>query len=167
MYCTLRNSLHGLRARIALLMLVGALSGGCATLGESLETPEVSLAGLRLVEAGITRQRYDLTLNVRNPNAIPLPVRGLAYRIDLAGERFAAGETLRSFTIPANGESEFELSITTDLLQSLGSLQRLIEQRQQLLDYSIGGELQVDLPLVRAIPFSKTGAVDLAADYRF
>lgn len=154
-------------ARIAAFLCLGIVLSGCATLSESLESPEVSLASLRLVEAGIARQRYDLTLHVRNPNAIPLPVRGLAYRIDLAGERFAAGETLRSFTIPANGESQFELSITTDLLRSLSSLQRLIEQREQSLDYSIGGELQVDLPLVRAIPFSKSGALDLGADYRY
>lgn len=149
------------------VLFLAALSTGCATLAESLKSPEVTLAGLRMVEAGFARQRYDLTLNVRNPNGIPLPVRGLAYRIDLAGERFAAGETLRSFTVPANGESDFELSITTDLLRSLSGLQKLIERREQTVEYSIGGELQVDLPLVRAIPFSKSGALDLGSDYRY
>ncbi len=153
--------------RCAWIVCLAALSTGCATLTESLESPEVTLTGLRMVEAGFARQRYDLTLKVRNPNRIPLPVRGLAYRIDLAGERFAAGETLRSFTIPANGETDFELSVTTDLLRSLSSLQKLIEQREQSLQYSIGGELQVDLPLVRAIPFSRSGALDLGGDYRY
>lgn len=153
--------------RLLCVACLAVLATGCATLTDSLESPEVTLAGLRMVEAGFAKQRYDLTLNVRNPNGIPLPVRGLAYRIDLAGERFAAGETLKAFTIPANGESDFQLSVTTDLLRSLSSLQKMIEQREQSLQYSIGGELQVDLPLVRAIPFSKSGALDLGGDYRY
>ncbi len=155
------------RAREAVTVAMALTVIGCATLADSIQSPDVSLAGIKLIEAGLTRQRYDVTLKVQNPNAIPLSVRGLAYRIQLAGEDFAAGETLRSFTIPANGEAEFELSITTDLLSSLSSLQRMIEDRQQVLVYEIGGQLQVDLPFVSAIPFLKAGEVDLMRDLRY
>ncbi|NNF52763.1 MAG: LEA type 2 family protein [Gammaproteobacteria bacterium] len=151
----------------AVLLLACAMLSGCATLAQSIETPDVTIAGLRLMEAGFSRQVYELDLNVGNPNPIPLPVRGLAYRIQLAGEEFAAGETVSAFTVPANGEAGFSVSITTDLLRSLSGVQRMIEQRDQVLTYQIGGELQVNLPFVKALPFSKTGEIDLANAYRY
>lgn len=164
----MNNSTRIVRAQWLLVLFVtGFCTSGCATLARSVETPDVSLTSLRLVEAGLTKQRYDLTLNVQNPNAIPLPVRGLAYRVRLAGEDFAAGETLQSFTIPANGSTDFELAITTDLVRTLSGLQRMIEQREETLQYELGGQLQVNLPFVKAIPFSKAGNIDLAGAYRY
>ncbi len=156
------NSRSALFAMLACLAL-----SGCATLTQSIETPDVSIAGLRLVEAGFSKQSYELTLNVSNPNPIALPVRGLAYRIELAGEEFAAGQSLNAFTVPANGESDFAISITTDLLRSLSGLQRILERRDKALDYQIGGELQVNLPFVKALPFAKTGEIDLTDAYRY
>lgn len=149
------------------LLMACVVFQGCASLTQSVETPDVTIAGLRLTEAGLTKQSYELKLNVSNPNPFPLPVRGLAYRIQLAGENFAAGETLSAFTVPANGESEFGVSITTDLLRSLSSLQRILQQRDEVLAYQIGGELQVNLPFVKALPFSKSGEVDLTNAYRY
>lgn len=144
-----------------LLGAVMLLSGGCATLQQAIQTPELSLAGVRLLEASLTRQRYELVLNVHNPNAIALPIGGLSYRVRLAGEDFAAGETQQAFSVPANGETSFSLSVTTDLVSSLTGLRRILEQREETLAYELGGELKVDLPLVRPLPFSKSGEVDL------
>lgn len=156
------------RASLSTIVLIlCATLSGCATLGQSIETPNVTIAGLRMVEAGFSKQSYELKLNVSNPNPIPLPVRGLAYRIELAGQDFAAGETASAFTVPANGETDFAISITTDLLRSLSGLQRVIEQGDRALDYQIGGELQVNLPFVKALPFSKTGEIDLTNPYRY
>lgn len=149
------------------LTLASIVLSGCATLAQSVETPDITIAGMRLVEAGFSKQSYELTLNVRNPNPIPLPVRGLAYRIQLAGESFAAGETLSAFTVPANGEAEFGVSITTDLVRSLSSLQRILQQRDETVAYEMGGELQVNLPFVKAIPFATAGEVDLAGRLRY
>lgn len=152
---------------VLLLTLASIALSGCATLAQSVETPDITIAGMRLLEAGLSKQSYELTLNVRNPNPIPLPVRGLAYRIQLAGESFAAGETLSAFTVPANGETDFGISITTDLVRSLSSLQRMLQQREESVAYEMGGELQVNLPFVKAIPFSTTGEVDLAGKLRY
>ena len=151
----------------AIVLIVSTLFSGCATLAQSIETPDVTIVGLRLVEAGFSKQSYELKLNVRNPNPVPLPVRGLAYRIQLAGEDFAAGETLSAFTVPSNGESDFAISITTDILRSLSGLRRMIEEGDRAVAYQIGGELQVDLPFVKALPFSKAGEIDLAHPYRY
>lgn len=152
---------------VLLWLAVFSLLSGCASLQQSVETPEISLTGLRLVEVGLSRQRYDLTLHVVNPNPIPLPIRGLSYRVQLAGERFAEGETARAFTVPASGATDFELAVTTDLLRTFTTLQRLLGEGEQTLEYELGGQLQVDLPFVRALPFSSSGAIDLVRPMRF
>ncbi len=161
-----------LRKSLSWLACVGAglvmlLPSGCATLQHPVQTPRISLAGIKLVEASLGKQRYELLLHVVNPNAIPLPVRGMSYRVQLAGESFAAGETLQAFTIPANGETDFELSVTTDLLRTLSGVQRMLDQGEQTLAYQLGGQLQVDLPFVRALPFSSSGEVDLLSPLRY
>lgn len=159
---------HGLFGRgLPLLAVFTLLAAGCASLQQSLETPEISLKGLKLVEADLSKQRYELSLHVRNPNPIALPVRGMNYRIQLAGERFADGETLQAFTIPAGGETDFELSVTTDLLRTLSGVQRLLDRRERTLKYELGGQLQVNLPFVRALPFSSSGEVDLISRLRY
>lgn len=149
------------------LVLTLFLASACANLRQSVETPEISLTGLKLVEAGLSKQRYDLMLHVRNPNSIPLPVRGLSYRVQLAGERFASGETVQAFTVPANGETDFELSVTTDLLRTLSSLQRMLAEGEKTLKYELGGQLKVNLPFVGALPFSSAGEVDLTRPLRY
>lgn len=162
-----RESHASIRAVWLLFVVVGVACSACATLAQSVETPEVSIVNLRLLNATLAKQNYELTLNVRNPNPIALPVRGLLYRVQLAGEDFASGETRGAFTIPANGELQFGLSVSTDMLRSLASLQRLFDRNDQVLGYKLGGELRVDLPFVRAIPFSSSGEINLANALRY
>lgn len=151
----------------AVLVLAFWTATGCATLSQSMEAPDVSIAGLRIVDANLAQQTYELTLNVNNPNPVALPVRGIAYRIELGGEEFASGSTLRAFTVPAGGESDFAVTISTDLVRSFAGLQRLISNGEQVFAYKIGGELQVNLPLVKALPFATTGEIDLTSAYRY
>lgn len=150
-----------------LLVLQVLASYGCATMQQSLEAPEISLAGLSLIEASLSKQRYDLRLHVRNPNSISLPVRGMSYSVKLAGESFAQGESLQAFTVPASGEANIDLSVTTDLLRTLSGLQRMIGQGEQKLAYELGGTLQLNLPFVKALPFSAAGEVDLTSHLRY
>ena len=161
----------GKKGRSAYGLLVVAamalLASGCATLAASVEPPAVRLAGVKLVEAGFSRQSYVLTLAVTNPNGFSLPVRGVAYRVRLAGETFAEGDSPRSFDIPANGESSFDLTVNTDLMRSISSLRGLLEQREKTISYELDGELRVNLPFAGGIPFSRSGEVDLVGDLTY
>lgn len=149
------------------LVITLLLASACANLRQSVETPQIALTAVKLVEAGLSKQRYELVLHVKNPNSIAIPVRGLSYRVQLAGERFASGESVQAFTVPANGETEFELSVTTDLLRTLSSLQRMLSDGEQTLKYELGGQLKVNLPFIAALPFSSAGEVDLTRPLRY
>lgn len=139
------------------------LLGGCQSIGESFASPEVELAGVRLVEADLTTQRFVLDFDVRNPNPVALPVRAVNYGVDLGGMRLASGSSEQPFRIPAGGAGAFSVTVETSLLESARLLgARLLRGGEQSLDYDIGGSVEIDLPFVRPLPFSSRGTVSIA-----
>lgn len=148
---------------IPVSMLVAACLwlAACSSLRGDIEPPRVSLNNVQLVNAGLIQQTFRLTLRVQNPNGIPIPIRGMNYAVKLSGNDFASGVTPRSFTLPASGEEMVDIDVTTNILDVGRQLMRILETRQQDIDYSLSGKVQVDLPFVKALPFSRAGTVNL------
>lgn len=148
-----------------LLPTVLALSAlavsGCAGIPRNLETPEVTFVGLRAVEATVFEQRLEVRMKVRNPNSIELPVNGLDVDIELADEPFAHGESARQFVVPAEGEAEFDMSVTanaaTALLKIAGG-----DRKSGEIAYKLKGKLSTKIGLLRTIPFEETGTLPIA-----
>ena len=152
-----------MRFLLPLLSLI-LLLPGCALWQQRLQEPTISLVGLEIRELGLLRQRYALTLNVQNPNAVTLPVRGLRYGVHLGGEQFATGVSPQAFTVPAYGETDIEVEMTTNLLTVLSKIQALLAGTQESIEYQLSGALEVDLPFVGAVPFSNKGAFRLTTE---
>jgi LEA14-like dessication related protein len=142
------------------LMLLLALLAGCAGLSRPLAEPELTLAGVRLLDVGVTYQRFGLVFDVRNPNSVSLPVKGVNYTVELSGAQFASGETSQSFSVPAHGAARFEIDVSTDLASSARHALAVLHSRNQL-DYALAGSLEVNLPFARDIPFAREGVVSL------
>ena len=146
---------------VSLLLFVLSLAlGGCASLYRTvLEQPEVRLVNLELVELGMVRQQYRLTLQLHNPNPVPLPVDGITYQVRLAGLDLASGATEEGFRIPAGGETQVSMLIDTDLMKMLGQLGNLLSSPSGRLGYEVTGEVDVGLPFGGRIPFDQSGSV--------
>jgi LEA14-like dessication related protein len=140
------------------LLLFGL--SGCATLAQSVEAPKLSLSNVQMLQSTLLEQRYRLTLRVQNPNGIPLPIKGMDYAVKFAGVDFASGVTPNAFRIPANGEHTVDIDVTTNLLRSAQQLMRYLKDDPDSLEYQLSGSVQVDIPFVGAVPFSKTGVVN-------
>lgn len=154
----MKRMLHGSYA----LLTLSLLAAGCATTASRVEAPEVRLDGVTLLDADWTGQRFRLTFEALNPNAIPLPVRTVDYEILLAGQRFASGSAAESFTLPAGGQGMFSLDVDTNLLQSASMLATLIfHEGRREIDYQLVGSLAVDVPFTRPLRFNETGRVTL------
>ena len=151
------NSRYGI---LAALVLTAA--GGCATLENALEAPTISLANVSLTDVSLTSQSFLLDFDVDNPNPIPLPVSAVNYAVELAGQQFASGATADSFTVPANGAGSFQVAVNTNLLDSARVLSDLVlKGGQRELAYGINGDVEVDLPFARPLPFSHSGVVSV------
>ena len=147
---------------IPALALCGVLAG-CATGPETLiSTPAVDLKSVEMEKVTFTGQTFVLGFEVENPNAFPLPVKAVKYRVMFDDERFAGGETVAAFTIPANGNDQFMLSVELDIVNSATEVMSLIKGGMpEHVEYRVDGTLTVDIPFTRPLPFSSSGTIQV------
>ena len=155
----LRNAL----LRMAGLCAVLATLAGCSTFNQKLESPELSLVGIQMLSTDMFAQKFKVRVLVKNPNELEIPIRGIDYTIILMGDSFAEGVSNDQFLLPAKGEAEFDMLVTTNFVSSFGRLlSRVGGGKLQDLHYEIAGEVLVDKGIIRKIPFSHQGTVDIS-----
>ena len=63
--------------------------------------------------------------------------------------------------MPALGEAEFDMAVTTNFVSSMGRLiSRMGGGKLENVDYELAGTLLLDKGMVRKIPFNKRGTLD-------
>ncbi|NNC55697.1 MAG: hypothetical protein HKO07_08250, partial [Pseudomonadales bacterium] len=97
-------------------------ASGCTALRDKIQAPALSLAQVQMLDSTLLEQRYRLTLRVQNPNGVALPIKGMNYAVKFAGVDFASGVTPNAFRVPANGEHDVDIDVTTNLLRSAQQL---------------------------------------------
>jgi LEA14-like dessication related protein len=154
----LRNAL----LRMAGLCAVLVTLAGCSTFNQKLVSPELSLRGIQMLSTDMFAQKFKVHVLVKNPNDLEVPIRGIDYTIILMGDSFAEGVSSDQFLLPAKGEAEFDMLVTTNFVSSFGRLlSRVGGGKLQNLEYEIAGEVLVDKGMIRKIPFSHQGMVDI------
>jgi LEA14-like dessication related protein len=120
------------------------------------------LKNVHVVGLGFKSQTFLLSFDVSNPNPFPLPVRDFAYSVKLNGKRFASGETQNQFTIPANGDSSFAISVELDLLQTSPQLLSIVRGgSRQNIAYELEGRFGIDIPQTASIKYRNNGVIRL------
>ena len=145
--------------QIAATCLILSACAGTETL---VAKPQVELTGVSLDSASFDKQTFLLTFDVSNPNAFPLPISSVKYRILFDDQRFAGGETPAAFSIPAQGDERFAISVELDILGSASHVASLL--RGGIPDhvrYQLDGSLSVDIPYTRPLPFTSSGAIQV------
>jgi LEA14-like dessication related protein len=145
--------------RNAALLLV-ALLAGCAGFGTRIETPDIKVTSLRLAEAGLFEQRFDVRLRVTNPNPVPLPLQGLSYRLMVSGIEIGSGVARPDRQFEAWGETEVAVSLVTGTLAMADLLSRWREDRSEAIDYRIEGRVSLGR-LAPDLSFARDGSVPL------
>jgi LEA14-like dessication related protein len=152
------------RGRAMLAMLLAGLtlaSGGCALFAPPFERPTLSVVGVEVEEAQLIEQRFRFRIRVQNPNDRPLPVRGISFTIELAGEDLGSGASVNAFTVPPLGEAEFDTVVTTNLAATLLKIVPRLKDSTRPLDYRLVGKVATDLAFLRSIPFDQRGSLPI------
>jgi LEA14-like dessication related protein len=148
-------------ARMLVVVACAALLAACSTLGSKLQAPGLELVGVQMLSTDMFAQRFKMRVKVTNPNDLELPVKGLEYTILMMGDSFAEGMSNEAFLLPARGEAEFDMLVTTNFVSSFGRLlSRVQGGKLQDVDYEITGKIMVDKGMLRKIPISHRGTVD-------
>ncbi len=148
--------------RNGVLGTAALLLWGCAVLGPKFEKPSLAVSDIRMLEGNLFSQTFLVTLRIQNPNDQALPVKGLWADLKVGGEPFASGVTSRAFTVPALGESEFELRVNANLAVGVLKLLSSSQDRHSAINYELDGKVSVDLPFMRSIPFHENGVYSLS-----
>jgi LEA14-like dessication related protein len=100
-------------------------------------------------------------MRVQNPNDRALPIKGLSYTLEVAGEDLAQGVSDNSFLVPALGETEFDMTVRTNMALALLKLAGKQSSSAKDIDYRIHGKISLSEGLLRSIPFDHNGKFQL------
>lgn len=146
-------------ARLAAACAAGIVLGSCAVM--HLQAPAVSLTSVELTDVQLDRQQFTVQLHVQNPNDRSLPIKSVSCTLQVEGVEVGQGNSTAPFTVPANGESDVEMLVTTNLAQSVPNLLLRVVQRKQLPEYHLSGWVNPDITLLPPIPFSKSDQITI------
>ena len=143
---------------------VVSLLQGCASTGDLVDAPSVRLSNVEVTRIDLDDQTFLLDFEVSNPNPFPLPVRAISYGVELDGFRFASGETQGEFTVPAEGDGKFAISVDVDLMRTAPQLLFIVRDAvRRDIPYELQGRFEVDIPLAPAVSFRNDGTIRLQA----
>jgi LEA14-like dessication related protein len=140
------------------VVVLCALTAACMP---QLQKPELSVVDVRPDGGDFFSQKFKVRLRVQNPNSRELPVKGLTAVMELAGDEFARGQSMDRFTVPAGGEAEFDMMLTTNVAATVTRFKDALRDGRTggLLDYRIVGEVSLASGWLRTIPFEQRGTL--------
>lgn len=152
-----------LSAALRVLAVLTSVMGmaACSSMGPKLQAPRLTIVSAAMTSGDIFSQNFVVRLNVQNPNDRELPIKAIEYQLFLQGDSFAEGTNSRAFTIPANDETEFDMTVRTNFVSSLGRLLTRLNGKTRV-EYVFEGKVRLDSGMLRTIPFQESGSVDLA-----
>ncbi len=149
--------------RIGSLLFAVALLNGCASMGTTLQAPRLTVVAANMASADVFSQQFRVRVHVENPNDRTLPIKSIDYKLFLEGDNFAEGMSDAPFIVPANGEKEFDLTMRTNFVSSVGRLlSRLTGTNNRTVQYVFSGSVVVDTLFSPKLNFTESGAVDLS-----
>lgn len=141
-------------------MLLATLTA-CSALVPKLEKPSLSIVNVELLKTDMFEQRLKVRMHVLNPNDRALPIKGLSYALEVAGEPFAQGVSGGSFVVPAMGEAEFDMNVTANMAATIMKLMSRSGGIGDQVDYRMKGKISLSEGFLRSIPFEEHGSFKL------
>ena len=148
-----------LMKNFVLLLAIGGLTAACSSLAPRLKAPDLKVVGLNFIGGDAHRQQLQLRVHVTNPNDRQIAVQSIDYQVALAGAHFADGSSAEPFTLPASGQTDFNLNVNANL----EALVRVVGAHlgEPALDYEVTGTLHLAESLLREIPFKGHGQLPM------
>jgi LEA14-like dessication related protein len=145
---------------IAAAAAVALLGGGCA-LAPRLATPTLTIVGVKLEASDLLAQRLRVRVHVQNPNDRKLPIKGIEYTLDVDGQPLATGDSAASFVVPALGEADFDMNVTTNVAGTLVRLLARAPDARASIPYRLTGKISLSKGWLQSIPFEQHGTFSL------
>lgn len=148
--------------RAAVLVPLCALAlAACGSVPRQIAPPRVQMASVSLLEATVDHQRFEVMLDVDNPNAFDIPIDGIEFSARLSGQGVLIGESNEPATLAAGGTEMLRVELTTELVSSFASLLSVVQGPDDAIPYELNGSLKIASGIDRRVRFSYSGQVPL------
>jgi len=138
---------------------VAVLLSACAVF--HFQAPDVTPTAVELMDVQLNQQRFKVTLHVQNPNDRALPIKSANCSLQIEGVEVGQGAITDPFNVPAHGETDVDMIVTTNFATSVPDLLLRIARRGQLPSYRLSGSVNPDITMLPPIPFWKSGQFTL------
>ena len=132
----------------------------CSAFRPEFAVPRLTLVSVAMTSADIFNQQFVVRVNVQNPNDRELPITGIDYKLFLEGDAFSEGVSNKPFTVPAQGDTDFDMTVRTNFVSGAARLMSRLNGREQV-QYVVEGKVLTDISMMKKIPFQETGTVNL------
>ncbi len=143
---------------LALFLLLGL--GACATLYGEMDPPSITIEDVKAVPGDSGVPRFEVILNVVNPNKRALDIAGIAYSLEILGKELVMGVTDEVPRIEGYSEEKVTLQAGVQLVGILRLMAQLGTTPTDALDYRFTAKIDFEgfLPTQRV---EETGQISL------
>lgn len=134
-------------------LMLGVVLPGRA---QVLPTPDVSLQSVNGIALQGSAAVLDLTLGLRNPSRLPLPLQKIRFHLQFDGLDVAQGVSTRPVTIRPQQQAAVPVQVTVASATLLSLLATL--PSDGVVHYALRGTAEIGQTMLQ-IPFSRHGAV--------
>jgi LEA14-like dessication related protein len=150
------------RAALTLITYVSIqLLAGCVGMGNHLEPPRITLAGIQPQEFTGLETVFRVQLRVFNTNDMDLDIKGIEADLEINGNSFATGVSRAETKIPAFESELVPVTVYSSVIGIFRSIQGL--QNAEQLTYRLKGKLWLsgEHAISSSLPFDSEGRVTL------
>ena len=144
--------------RTATTLLAALVLQACAGLRPGYEIPTVTVSSFRALPSQGVLPNFEIGLEVVNPNAEALRLRGISYGISLGGHELIKGVGNDLPVIAAYGQGEFKLTASANLLAGMQLFGDLMNGPLNSVPYEFDAKLDIGA-LRPAIRVKESGAI--------
>lgn len=136
--------------------LITGISSSCSTVLDiakaAFQTPKVGINSFSYAGYEPSKLKFNLLLNVENPNSIGIKTSGLKYNLDLNNSAILNGDFTKGVDIAANTKNTIEIPIDVNFQSLLQIAPSLISDPNNL-NYNVYGTVNFDTP-IGALPIN-------------
>lgn len=150
------------RIRRLLAVVAVALLSACQVLPPAnLQSPEIAVSELALIDIGLDRLRFLVTLDTFNPNDVDVPLTDVRLDLQVFDIALAHGGVIeRRVTLTSRGRQRVPVELTVPTGKLLDVLERLRSDDLENFSYRLAGHANWgNTPF--PVTFERTGNLDI------
>jgi LEA14-like dessication related protein len=141
-------------------LLVPLLLTGCTTMAPGYEQPQVNVTSFKLAPESTSGPRFNIGLQVVNPNRTELRLAGMTYSIEIEGNRLMSGAQNELPVVAAYGTADILVQASPSLLGGVRLVADLLSGPGAALDYTFKARLDAG-GMLQQIRVEESGSFDL------